>query len=147
VSEPAWPDDAVEVGRIVGAWGVKGGIKVLPYSSDPKALFSSRRWFIKPPARPPTTPRTTELPALLKITDRRDAAVVRIRDHGEGIAPEDQARIFRRFYRVDKSRSQEIAGTGLGLAVTKHLILRHGGAIDVESVPGEGATFIVTLSK
>jgi 16S rRNA processing protein RimM len=77
VSEPAWPDDAVEVGRIVGAWGVKGGIKVLPYSSDPKALFSSRRWFIKPPARPPTTLRTTELPALLKITGARE--------HGDGV--------------------------------------------------------------
>jgi 16S rRNA processing protein RimM len=68
VSDPSWPDDAVEVGRIVGAWGVKGGIKVLPYSSDPKALFSSRRWFIKPPA----TPRSAEVPALLKITGARE---------------------------------------------------------------------------
>lgn len=49
--DPAWPDDAVEVGRILGAWGVKGGIKVLPYAADPKALFSSRRWFIEPGRR------------------------------------------------------------------------------------------------
>jgi len=76
-----------------------------------------------------------------------DHAVVRIIDHGEGIASEEKERIFRRFYRVDKSRSQEIAGTGLGLAITKHLLLIHGGTIDVESEPGHGATFVVTLPK
>ena len=47
--DPPWPDDAVEVGRIVGAWGLKGWIKIHPFASDPQALFSSRRWFIKPP--------------------------------------------------------------------------------------------------
>ena len=66
------------------------------------------------------------------------AGVVRITDHGEGIPAEEQERIFRRFYRVDKSRSQEIAGTGLGLAITKHLVLLHNGTIDVESEPGKG---------
>lgn len=43
------PADAVEVGRVLGAWGVKGGIKVQPFSSDPQALFSSKRWFLRPP--------------------------------------------------------------------------------------------------
>ena len=78
MSDPTWPEDAVEVGRIVGAWGVKGGIKVLPYSSDPKALFSSRRWFLKAPAalRPAPAPAAT-VPALLKITDARE--------HGDGV--------------------------------------------------------------
>jgi len=70
MSDPAWPDDAVEVGRIVGAWGVKGAIKVLPYSSDPKALFSSRRWFLKPAAVP--RPAAPALPTLLKITGARE---------------------------------------------------------------------------
>jgi len=67
--EPGWPDDAVEVGRIVDAWGIKGGIKVLPFSSDPQALFSSRRWFLKPPegAR-----AAAPLPPLLKITAARE---------------------------------------------------------------------------
>ena len=47
--EPAeLPADAVEVGRILGAWGVKGWLKVLPYSADPEALFSSRRWYLLP---------------------------------------------------------------------------------------------------
>ena len=73
--------------------------------------------------------------------------VVRIADHGEGVAAGERERIFRRFYRVDKSRSQEIGGTGLGLAITKHLVLLHRGTIDVESEPGRGATFVVRLPK
>lgn len=43
-----WPQDAVEVGRIVDAWGVKGGIKVQPFSSDPQALFCTKKWFLRP---------------------------------------------------------------------------------------------------
>ena len=70
MSDPSWPEDAVEVGRIVGAWGVKGGIKVLPYSSDPKALFSSRRWFLKAPAD--LRPGAGAPPGLLKITGARE---------------------------------------------------------------------------
>ena len=45
---PPRPADAIEVGRVLGAWGVKGGIKVKPFSSDPQALFSSKRWFLEP---------------------------------------------------------------------------------------------------
>jgi 16S rRNA processing protein RimM len=66
--EPGWPDDAVEVGRIVDAWGIKGGIKVLPFSSDPQALFSSRRWFLKPPEGP----HAAAMPPLLKVTGARE---------------------------------------------------------------------------
>ena len=44
----SWPDDAIEVGRILGAWGIKGGIKVLPFAADPQALVSAKRWFLKP---------------------------------------------------------------------------------------------------
>jgi len=51
----SWPDDAIEVGRILGAWGIKGGIKVLPFAADPQALFTAKRWFLKPAesAKPP----------------------------------------------------------------------------------------------
>jgi two-component system phosphate regulon sensor histidine kinase PhoR len=75
------------------------------------------------------------------------AAEVRITDRGIGIPDGEKEKIFRRFYRIDKSRSQETAGTGLGLAIAKHLILQHHGTIDVESQPGRGATFIVRLPK
>ena len=44
----SWPEDAIEVGRILGAWGIKGGIKVLPFAADPQALVSAKRWFLKP---------------------------------------------------------------------------------------------------
>jgi two-component system phosphate regulon sensor histidine kinase PhoR len=83
----------------------------------------------------------------IDISATSDRGIVRITDHGEGIPPEERDRIFRRFYRIDKSRSQEIAGTGLGLAITKHLILQHRGNIDIEGVPGGGAAFVVTLPK
>src|SRR3954468_1736170 len=83
----------------------------------------------------------------IDVSSNANRGIVRITDHGEGISPEERDRIFRRFYRIDKSRSQEIAGTGLGLAITKHLILQHRGNIEVEGGIGEGATFIVTLPR
>jgi signal transduction histidine kinase len=83
----------------------------------------------------------------IEIRNRGDAAAIRITDHGEGIPPSERERIFRRFYRVDKSRSQAVAGTGLGLAIAKHLVLLHRGTIEVESEVGKGATFVVTLPK
>ena len=64
----ALPPDAIEVGWIAGAWGVKGGFKVQPYASDPQALFSSRRWFL----RPPDGLRILALPPLLRITQARE---------------------------------------------------------------------------
>jgi signal transduction histidine kinase len=76
-----------------------------------------------------------------------ERAMVRISDHGEGIVAEERERIFRRFYRVDKSRSQDVAGTGLGLSITKHLIHRMGGSIAVESEAGRGTTFVVRLPE
>ena len=67
-------------------------------------------------------------------------------DNGPGIPYGDQAHIFERFYRVHKDRSRgRGGGTGLGLAIVKHIILAHGGSIAVESVPGQGAAFIIRL--
>lgn len=70
--EVVWPEDAIEVGRIVDAWGIKGGIKVLPFSSDPQALFSSRRWFLRPPEKPLGPKAATPPPTLLRITNARE---------------------------------------------------------------------------
>jgi two-component system, OmpR family, phosphate regulon sensor histidine kinase PhoR len=67
-------------------------------------------------------------------------------DNGPGIPYADQAHIFERFYRVHKDRSRgRGGGTGLGLAIVKHIILAHGGSIGLESVPGQGAAFIIRL--
>ncbi len=67
----AWPQDAVEVGRIAGAWGIQGGIKVLPFSGDPQALFSSRRWFVRPPENDMPA-RRIAWPEQLRITSARE---------------------------------------------------------------------------
>ena len=72
-------------------------------------------------------------------------AVLEVRDTGIGISPENQGRIFERFYRVDKARSKEVGGTGLGLAIVKHLTLALGGHIRLESSVGKGSTFEVHL--
>jgi two-component system phosphate regulon sensor histidine kinase PhoR len=70
---------------------------------------------------------------------------VSVRDNGIGIPKEDLPRIFERFYRVDKGRSQELGGTGLGLSIVKHLVQNHGGRVWAESQLGEGSTFYFTL--
>lgn len=73
-----------------------------------------------------------------------DGAVrVSITDTGVGIQPEDLPRIFERFYKADRSRGG--GGTGLGLAVARHAVEAHGGAISAESIPGEGSTFVFTV--
>ena len=73
------------------------------------------------------------------------SAVVRVRDTGMGIAPEDRERIFDRFYRVDKGRSREMGGTGLGLSITKELAKLLGGEIRLQSEFGKGSVFVVEL--
>jgi two-component system phosphate regulon sensor histidine kinase PhoR len=70
---------------------------------------------------------------------------IAVRDTGIGIKPEDQRRVFERFYRVDKARSREVGGTGLGLAIVKHLAQSFDGRVGVESEVGQGSTFWVEL--
>jgi two-component system phosphate regulon sensor histidine kinase PhoR len=67
-----------------------------------------------------------------------------VKDNGVGLTREEHQRVFERFYKVDKSRSAD-AGSGIGLAIAKHIVLGHHGAIWVESEPGKGSTFAFTL--
>nr|WP_242516721.1 ATP-binding protein [Corynebacterium mendelii] len=79
-------------------------------------------------------------------TGKRGGSVsIRVTDRGIGIAPEDQKRVFERFFRVDKARSRSTGGTGLGLAIVKHVAGNHGGSIALWSRPGTGSTFTLTL--
>lgn len=83
--EPAWPDDAVEVGRILGAWGIKGWLKVQAFASDPQALFSSRRWFIKPPEDASVKRPGSVIggwPTVLRVTNAKE--------HGDGVVVQAQ---------------------------------------------------------
>jgi two-component system phosphate regulon sensor histidine kinase PhoR len=73
------------------------------------------------------------------------AVIVAVCDDGVGIPLSDQPHIFERFYRVHKDRSRDAGGTGLGLSIVKHIVQAHGGEIAVQSVPGSGAKFIMTL--
>lgn len=79
--------------------------------------------------------------------DLLDKILIEVEDNGQGIAKEDQPRIFERFYRTDKSRSREQGGTGLGLAIVKHIVEAHGERISVRSELGQGSTFSFTLKK
>ncbi len=76
-----------------------------------------------------------------------DRVALTVRDTGPGIAPEDLPFVFDRFYRGDKSRAEENGESGLGLAIVKALVEAHGGAISVQSVPGAGSTFAITLHR
>jgi heavy metal sensor kinase len=77
----------------------------------------------------------------LSADEKNNRAFVTIEDSGIGIAPEDQARIFERFYRVDKARSRELGGAGLGLAIAQWIVQLHQGSITVKSEIGKGSIF------
>ncbi len=84
-TDPAFPEDAIEVGRVVDAWGVKGWIKVQPFASDPQALFSSKRWFVKPPEEAVLKrldAKASRYPPLLKI--------VQAKEHGDVVVAQAQ---------------------------------------------------------
>lgn len=150
VADPGWPEDAVEVGRIVDAWGVKGWIKVQPFSSQPEALFSSRRWFVKPPEEAGLKRlgvAAASFPSLLKVTaakEHGDVVVAQVQESDSRTAAEALrgARVFvprssfptagnDEFYWVDLigldvvNRAGEALGQVVGLIDTgPHSVLR-----------------------
>lgn len=85
---------------------------------------------------------------LVTVRVKKEAAhiTLTVADTGIGIPPEHQARIFERFYRVDKSHSKETGGTGLGLSIVKNAAQYHNARISLESRPGEGSKFIVVFN-
>jgi 16S rRNA processing protein RimM len=156
--EPEFPPDAVEVGRIAGAWGVKGWLRVEPYSAEPEALFGTKRWFLRPPEpQPPGPPRVW--PELLRVVQARehgDAVVAQVQD----VCDRDSAQALRgarvfvsrasfptpadgEFYWVDLiglavvNRQGETLGTVEGLMETgAHDVLRVRRP-EPAAVPGE----------
>jgi two-component system OmpR family sensor kinase len=100
---------------------------------------------------PPTTPIT------LRLRGEEGYAVIEVADRGPGLTDEQAERVFERFYRVDKARTRNLAarsdatgasphsGAGLGLAIVAALVAAHDGSVEVDSAPGEGATFRVRL--
>ena len=89
------------------------------------------------------TPPSGEV--IITWTRQESLVELNVRDTGVGIADEHLGRIFERFYRVDKARSQEVGGTGLGLSIVKHLVQEFNGTVEVTSQLGVGSTFTVRL--
>jgi len=81
----------------------------------------------------------------LSVRPAGGRVAVEVRDTGIGMPKDKLSRIFERFYVIDKSRSRKTGGTGLGLSIVKHIVLLHGGDIEVESARGRGSSFLVTL--
>jgi heavy metal sensor kinase len=81
----------------------------------------------------------------ISLTQQENEAVLSIRDSGIGVAAADQSKIFERFYRVDKARSRDSGGAGLGLSIAQWIVQQHRGSIDVESTMGQGSIFRVKL--
>lgn len=152
-----WPDDAVEVAVVTGAWGVKGGLRVKPYSADPQALFASKRWYwqLPPDATPALRDRLQTLEQPLRVATAReqgDGVVAQVHD----LDDRDQAqackglRLFVRrssfptaddgeYYWVDllgltvRNRQDQSLGTVVGLLQTgPHAVLRIESEPDVQ---------------
>jgi two-component system OmpR family sensor kinase len=81
----------------------------------------------------------------VEVAEVEDAVEIRVADEGPGIAPEDQERIFERFWRADPARARKTGGSGLGLAIVASLVEAHGGTVAVESEVGRGTTFTVKI--
>jgi signal transduction histidine kinase len=89
------------------------------------------------------TPRGGTVTVGLSVRDRQ--AVICVADTGIGVAPDDQVRLFEKFYRVKRRDTVDIRGTGLGLAIVKSIVERHGGKVWVDSELGRGSTFYILL--
>lgn len=85
------------------------------------------------------------LSVVSKIYVKEHKVYIALHDTGAGIPPEDVKHVFERFYKVDKAHTPRKEGTGLGLSIVKRIIEQHGGTVEVESVLGEGTTFIFSL--
>jgi two-component system, OmpR family, phosphate regulon sensor histidine kinase PhoR len=81
----------------------------------------------------------------VRLARHGEGLEARFADSGIGISPEDRARVFERFYKADRSRQSALGGSGLGLAIAKRIVDMHQGRISVDSRPGAGAEFVVTL--
>lgn len=83
----------------------------------------------------------------IRVSNLDSQVLTEIADTGIGIPKEHLPRIFERFYRVDKTRSRNLGGTGLGLSIVKHIVIMHGGKIEVQSEEGKGSKFSITIPQ
>ncbi|MFC5218484.1 sensor histidine kinase [Streptomyces coerulescens] len=91
------------------------------------------------------TPPST--PIRIGVGTAGDHSVLEVADQGPGLTPDQSSRIFERFYRADASRNRATGGAGLGLSIVHSLVTAHGGQVEVDSAPGQGATFRILLPR
>ena len=94
---------------------------------------------------PAGTPVTVRILAGYQGNPAVPAAILEVADQGPGLTQEQAERVFERFYRADQARGRRTGGTGLGLAIVSALVAAHGGTVGVDTAPGQGATFWITL--
>ncbi|WP_442212913.1 sensor histidine kinase [Specibacter sp. RAF43] len=114
-----------------------------PVYGDRSQLVTALRNLIDNAVR--YSPENTQVGVGLQVSD--GVVSVSVSDQGDGMSPEDQERVFERFYRVDSARSRHTGGTGLGLSIVKHIVGNHGGEVTLWSAPRTGSTFTVRLPK
>src|SRR5262249_11482386 len=83
----------------------------------------------------------------LRLKSHEDEVIIEVADQGIGIDPQEQRRVFEKFYRGRSGEKDHIAGTGLGLTVVKHIVDAHRGRVDLQSTPGVGSTFSIRLPE
>jgi len=88
-----------------------------------------------------------DVPIAVRVATAPDRVDVAVADRGPGIAPEETARIFDRFFRSDASRNRSHGGAGLGLSLVRSIVEAHGGSVAVDSTLGQGSTFTVSLPR
>jgi signal transduction histidine kinase len=131
-AEATLPGSAIDV-RVDGPLPAAYGDRRRHWQVLGNLLANAVRY--SPPDRPPE----------ISITTSGDVLEVAVRDHGPGIRPEDEPRLFQRFSRIAASGDEAGTGTGLGLYITRSLVEAQGGRVWVESTPGEGSTFRFTV--
>ncbi|WP_219816117.1 cell wall metabolism sensor histidine kinase WalK [Arthrobacter sp. B1805] len=122
---------------------VVGGSVTMPVYGDRDLLMTAFRNLIDNAIR--YSPEGTRVG--VGVRSRDGLVQVSVTDQGAGITPEEQERIFERFYRIDAARSRQTGGTGLGLSIVKHVVANHGGEVTVWSQAGQGSTFTVRLPE
>jgi len=132
---PAWPERTITLDR-----STLNGAQVYV---DPEALTRILINLVENAARYSTAGK----PILIRGEVVGGAVSIQVQDQGPGLSPEDARRVFERFYRGSKSRSQRSGGSGLGLAIVRALVGQSRGEIHLDTGPDRGTTFAITLPR